>query len=317
MNKMSLIVLLVLLFTSGTLCIIDPEVYQEIKEKAPFEVLEYEKILEIFKDIKFPDREIALKNRMEDKKMAREYLISKSQEEPFLALQTQITLPKEWDWRKIKPECFTPPQAQKNCGSCFAFATVSTLEQRFCILSNSKIRPILSQQDLLSCDSQHNKCDGGTLYYTWQFLEKTGVCSYNCKPYVSFNGSVPKCYSSCDNSFYSYTKYKAKLGSIAIIEGDIQRIKEEIYLYGPVSTSMDTWEDLFAYKSGYYFHTYGKSTDGHAISIVGWGYDEKLKRDYWIIRNSWGTSWGEGGYFKVIAGLYTIGDLVIASKPLL
>ena len=317
MNKITLPVLLVFFLFTVTLCVMDPETYQELKEKAPYELLEYEKVVEKFKDLKQLGPEISKKFRMEDIRLAKEILEARAEKEPFLALtKTQISLPKEWDWRKIKPECFNPPMDQQYCGSCYIFATTSALEERFCIKSNAKIKLTLSQQDVLSCDLNHSKCEGGTLLKTWEFLENFGTCSYHCKPYVSFDGSVPRCYSSCDNSIFSYYKWKAKKNSAALIFGDHQKIKEEIYLNGPVSTSMETWEDMSAFKgASYYFHLVGKQTDDHAITLVGWGYDQTYNKDYWIIRNSWGTDWGDKGYFKVLAGLYTIGEFVVASKP--
>jgi C1A family cysteine protease len=181
--------------------------------------------------------------------------------------------------------------AQRNCGSSYIFPTTSVLEERFCIHSRGKIRPILSQQDVLSCDTKHDKSDGGILSYTWEFLENVGTCSYVCKPYVSFDGSLPKCLPYCDNTIFNYFKWKAEKNYMRVIAKNHKLIKEQIYLNDPVTTFMETWEDIFAYKSGYYFHNWGDPSDAHAINIVGWGYDENYKRDYWIVRNSWGTDW--------------------------
>ncbi len=94
-------------------------------------------------------------------------------------------------------------------------------------------------------------------------------------------------------------------------------IKLEIFTKGPVSAGMATYEDFSAYKSGIYIHSVGDSTDHHAITIVGWGYDITYKSEYWIVRNSWGPNWGEGGYFKILFGMYEIDSFANASEPLI
>lgn len=59
-------------------------------------------------------------------------------------------------------------------------------------------------------------------------------------------------------------------------------------------------EDFYYYESGIYHHAYGNLLAAHAIAIVGWGIEEDQK--YWLIRNSWGADWGEGGYFRILRG---------------
>ena len=316
MKIISLNIAMFLVLVSSCLCQMDPEFYHDLKETAPFEVLEFDKIVEIFKDYKQGDPEIARRNQMEDLRLMKERIKQQSESESFLALdKDNIVLPQEFDWRKVKPDCFSPPEDQQNCGSCFIFATVSAFEERICIKSKGKKKANLSQQDVLSCDRNHFKCEGGTLFNTWEYLENFGTCSSHCKPYMSFNGFVPMCSNQCNNRAHSYFKWKAKKNSIIVIEKDVQKIKEEIYKNGPVTTSMGTFADLKAYKSGIYMHTRGKPSDPHAITIVGWGHNAPLKIDYWIIRNSWGPNWGENGYFKVMIGYYGVADYIIASEP--
>jgi C1A family cysteine protease len=313
---MSLYLVSFLFLITTALCIMDLEIYNELKENAPFELLDYETMKEIFKNYNPGDPEIKRRNRMEDKRIILEKIKEQSEADDFLALENQKSLlPKEFDWRKQRPQCFKPPRAQEDCGSCYIFAAIAAFEARICIVSQGKISTSLSQQDILSCGLNHDKCDGGTMTAAWEYLERSGTCSYDCKPYVSFDGTVPRCKYSCDNPRFDYSKHKAIRKSLKCIFNDIDRIKEEIYLNGPVSTGMDTFEDLEAYRSGYYVHKKGKSTDGHAIAIVGWGHDDILKKDYWILKNSWGAQWGEKGYFKVMTGLYGINDYVCASKP--
>ena len=315
---MAISVFLSLLFISGALCIIDLEVYDKIRENSSFEVLEYHEIREIFKNVQRSHPDEILRKRKEMEENIASILKEGEDYNPFLALtKAKYDVPKEYDPRKLKPECFTPPKHQTNCGSCYVFAPIAAYESRLCLLSGGKVKPELSQQDVLSCAPKHNKCGGGQMTDTWEYLENTGATSYQCKPYVSGNnGNVPDCTYKCDNPKVSYDKWMAVQGSMHVFgNNDFELMKNEIYNWGPINAFMETFEDLWAYKSGLFYHRTGKQTEAHAITIIGWGYDNSSKTEYWILRNSWGPNWGEKGYFKVAIGLYSIGSYVVASLP--
>jgi C1A family cysteine protease len=251
----------------------------------------------------------------ENMKLALEAETQKS----FLAAQSKlkdIVLPYEFDWRKERPECITSIKDQLYCGSCYSFSVTGALESRFCIASNGKMKPELSQQDIVSCDANNHKCRGDRIDNTWKYLETVGTCSLACKPYTSHHGDVDSCDSHCSNPNVPFYRYKAKAGSWRIMNNPTQ-IKQEIFTKGPVSAGMATFEDLWTYKGGVYIHTAGNPTDHHAIVLVGWGYDFQYKCEYWIVRNSWGTTWGENGYGKVLFGMYEINEMVNASDPLI
>ena len=76
-----------------------------------------------------------------------------------------------------------------------------------------------------------------------------------------------------------------------------QYVKKEIKNGGPVQGSMTVYYDFYQYQSGIYHHVSGAYEGGHAIKIIGWG--RKGFTKYWIAANSWGTNWGEEGYFKI------------------
>lgn len=80
----------------------------------------------------------------------------------------------------------------------------------------------------------------------------------------------------------------------------VTEIQTEIYHYGPVEASYKVYEDFYHYKSGVYHYTSGKLVGGHAVKIIGWGVENGV--DYWLIANSWGTSFGEKGFFKIRRG---------------
>ena len=299
-------------------CAIDRALYDEIKAKAPFQVMDYEKHLEIFQGRDYIDfNKWNGENQLLSPEMKEAMEIEA--EKSFLADQPilkDIVLPYEFDWRKQRPECFTPIKDQLYCGSCYSFSVTSALESRFCISSQGKMKLELSQQDIVSCDYKNLKCRGDRLDNTWKYLETVGTCSLACKPYTAGYGNVDACSTRCTNSMIPFLRYRAKPGSWKIMNNPTQ-IKLEIYTKGPVSAGMATFEDFTTYEGGVYIHTAGKQTDHHAVTIVGWGYDMTYKSEYWIVRNSWGAKWGESGYFKILFGMYEINSMVNASEPLL
>jgi len=72
---------------------------------------------------------------------------------------------------------------------------------------------------------------------------------------------------------------------------------------GPVEGTMTVYSDFMNYQSGVYVYTTGQELGGHAIKMLGWGYDSASKLDYWIIANSWGADWGLNGFFWIERGV--------------
>ena len=147
---------------------------------------------------------------------------------------------------------------------------------------------------MVACDSWNLGCNGGILPWAWSYLTKTGIVSDDCFPYTSDKGAVPSCAKSCVNGD-PFKKYKCKAGSVIEARG-VDAIKNAIYSSGPVETGFTVYEDFMSYQSGVYKHVTGSQLGGHAVKIIGWG------DGYWICANSWSTSWGEKGFFKIAFG---------------
>lgn len=79
----------------------------------------------------------------------------------------------------------------------------------------------------------------------------------------------------------------------------------EIYQRGPIACAVADPDSLIDYKSGIYYDDTGKVSEDHEISVVGWGEENGIK--YWRVRNSWGSHWGEDGFFRVVRGINNIG----------
>jgi cathepsin B len=84
---------------------------------------------------------------------------------------------------------------------------------------------------------------------------------------------------------------------------------------GPMETGFSVYSDFMNYKGGVYKHVTGSLLGGHAVKIVGWGYDDTAKSNYWLCANSWGETWGEQGFFKIAFGQCGIDSAVYACAP--
>jgi cathepsin B len=222
-------------------------------------------------------------------------------------------VPSTFDSRTQWGDCVHPIRDQAQCGSCWAFGASEALSDRFCISSNGKTNVVLSPEDLVACDTVDQGCNGGYLSMAWRYLTNTGIVTDTCFPYSSGSGTVPHCpHGQCQDTSEDYVKYKCTSGSI-VEATTVDEIKSEIYAHGPMETAFDVYEDFMNYKSGVYHHVTGKLDGGHAVKILGWGTESGM--DYWLCANSWGTSWGIDGFFKIKQGDCGIDSAVYACTP--
>jgi C1A family cysteine protease len=226
-------------------------------------------------------------------------------------------LPLSWDWRNIGGKNFmsNADVAQGDCGSCVAFAISATLEATLNIACDQPGSPFkVSRQHLFSCGG--GSCSSGwKMSNAISFLEASGIPDEPCFPYASSDGSDLSCNLTCsDVSSRLITKITTSRPSKGYI--DISAIKHAV-MKGPVLANLILYEDLQYYKSGVYKHLKGNKLGGHAVSIVGWNDDTSS----WIVQNSWGSKWGEAGYFnaayddpKVLLGRYSWSFNVVDAK---
>jgi len=206
-------------------------------------------------------------------------------------------VPDNFDPRDKWPICIHPIRDQAHCGSCWAFGFSEVLSDRFCIAGTDVI---LSPQDPVSCDKSNYGCSGGYMDRVWNYGTTIGIVSDACMPYVSGGGNVPACPSQCTGSG-TWLKYKCKPGTV-FNAVDNNAKKNELYNNGPLENAFAVYEDFFSYKSGIYYHVSGGLAGYHATKTLGWGYDEDSKLYYWLVANSWGTSWGMKGFFMIKQG---------------
>jgi len=238
----------------------------------------------------------------EVKKMLGGFLpVPETDRTPRFSYGSSNDIPKEFDSYKNWPQCKHPVRNQARCGSCWAFSASEVLTDRFCIALSDSSFPVLSPQDMVSCDKSNYGCRGGYLDRTWRYLEQTGIVTDKCLPYSSGGGFTEACPNRCKSSVDQWKKYKAKSGSTKHFNG-VSDAQQDILQHGPVQAGFSVYQDFFSYKSGVYHHVSGGLAGGHAIEITGWGVDSSSGQDYWIVKNSWSTTWGMNGYFWIRRG---------------
>lgn len=234
-------------------------------------------------------------------------------------------LPTSFDWRNNGGDFTTPVRNQGNCGSCWAFAVTGTFESYKEIKTASPgMNPDYAEQYLVSCAADQDGCGGGYFDSMSYFVNKagssggTGTVLETNYPYTSgITGSSGSC-----KSLSSYTRYTVDTsagenwgyvggGNEWSIPSD-DAIKSAIYQYGPVAAGVYADSAFDSYGSGILDSTTSIDYTNHAIVIVGWGTSNG--RTYWIGKNSWGTGWGESGWFRIYSGRLRIGEGTVYFK---
>lgn len=208
-----------------------------------------------------------------------------------------VDIPGEFDARKKWSGLIHPIRDQQRCGSCWAVSASEVLSDRTAI-ATGKASPVLSAEDLVSCDKSDEGCNGGELPHAWKYLVSTGIVTDSCLPYTSGDGKVPKCATKCVDS-ESFTRTKAQ-DSYAI--NGASNMLKDIMTNGPIQVGFMVYSSFMSYSHGVYhkLRSEKKPEGGHAVKILGWGRAGKKKTAYWLVANSWGPKWGEEGFFRIL-----------------
>lgn len=191
------------------------------------------------------------------------------------------------DWRE--KNIFLPVRNQEDCGACWAFATVGTIEAHRAIKFNKKT--YLSPQQLVDCDTKEKGCKGGWPSIAYNYISTNGIISEKNYPYHAKN-------ENCNDDIVK-TQTESKIDS-QFLRCEEDECLENSFQYnllkdGPVTVVIDAYNtNFFNYKSGIYDESCGEPN--HAVMLVGYGIDKTTNISYWIIRNSWGSTWGMEGY---------------------
>jgi len=214
-------------------------------------------------------------------------------------------IPVSFDAREQWPLCgIGNIRDQGSCGSCWAFGAAESFSDRACIANGLKEPVVLSPQYLLDCDTELDGCGGGYVDAAWNDLAKIGITTESCWPYLAKQNQ--KCPVKCADGTPLQTAFSGKPYSV-FVPFDLKKteaaIQTEIMTNGPVETAFWVFDDFMNYGGGIYEKLKSASlAGGHAVKIIGWGYDKVQKLPYWLCANSWGEDWGEHGFFRIRRG---------------
>lgn len=203
------------------------------------------------------------------------------------------TLASSIDW--TTQGAVTPVKNQGQCGSCWAFSTTGSLEGAHKIATGSLVS--FSEQQLVSCDKVDSGCNGGLMDNAFTYVKSNGLATETSYGYTSSTGTTGTCKST---SSYTLGLTAGQVtGYTDVSESDsamMSALNQQ-----PVSIAIEADKSVFQlYSSGVLTSTSCGTNLDHGVLAVGYGTSDGT--DYYKVKNSWGTSWGESGYIRLERG---------------
>ena len=224
-------------------------------------------------------------------------------------LGAEENLPKFKDWRDAN--VVPPVNSQGSCGSCWTFSTINTFESHYAIATGIKGDNMkrFSQQQLVDCAGafDNNGCSGGLPSHAFTYIYYDGLMSLDDYPYTAKD-------ELCKHNPKKVAAWN--VGSMNITSGDEFSMKQVLAVKGPVAIAYQVVGDFRNYRKGVYSSTdckNGPMDVNHAVTAVGYGVENGTP--YWLVKNSWGETWGDQGYFKIEAFKNMCGVAVCNSFP--
>jgi len=208
-----------------------------------------------------------------------------------------IDVPQTLDWRN--QNMVTPVKNQEQCGSCWAFSVTENIESMYCMKNQIDCTtfPPLSPQEIVDCDTVDQGCNGGDPPTAYQFIMTEGGLEDDSDyPYTAQDGTC--------NFQASLVKVTITNWQYATQNSDETTMQSNLVSWGPLSICVDAepWQD---YTSGVLMASDCSNQLDHCVQLVG--YDMTQSTPFWIVRNSWGSDWGENGYIRLQYGQDTCG----------
>lgn len=197
---------------------------------------------------------------------------------------------------------------QAACGSCWAFSAIQAAESSNAISTGTLQR--FSEQNLIDCVKTCYGCNGGVMTSAYSYVVGFQDGKFNLESDYKYIATEGAC------EFDKYSKVGTISDYIVIKKGDEDDLAAKCEQYGPVSVAIDASNWSFQlYSSGIYDEPSCSSISlDHGVGCVGYGSEKGVK--YWIVRNSWGTTWGENGYIRMLWDNNQCGIATMAAVPL-
>ncbi|KAH3767538.1 papain cysteine proteinase [Pelomyxa schiedti] len=228
-------------------------------------------------------------------------------------------VPDFWDWRNVNGVNYCTKDLNQHipvyCGSCWAHGSISSLADRLKIMRKAVWPDVIPAiQVVINCGKQAGNCEGGNALGTYDYIYQTGIPDDTCQAYEAVDNTCEPA-NICRNCDWShncfavtnYTSYYvSEYGNVV---GE-KRMLPEIYSRGPIACDIHVTDEFENYTGGIFIDTTGGKIPNHVVALVGWGTqinEDGSSTPYWIGRNSWGTYWGERGWFRIIRGVNNLG----------
>ncbi|RIH86702.1 Papain family cysteine protease [Calidithermus terrae] len=215
---------------------------------------------------------------------------------------TAVGAPAAMDWRNVGGGNYvTAVKNQGGCGSCVAFGVLAAMESRLRVQRGSPGLAVdFSEAQLFYC---HARAEGRNCGNGWwpdkalDALRDKGVTDEAHYPYTAAD-------QNCSGLVAGWENFVLKISTYDTLSNNAGAMKEFIATNGPIVACLYVYNDFFNYTGGVYRHVSGALAGGHCVCIVG--YNDA--GGYWIAKNSWGTGWGEAGFFRIAYGECGIGS---------
>jgi C1A family cysteine protease len=202
---------------------------------------------------------------------------------------TGISVPASIDWRN--KNAVSPVKDQGQCGSCWSFSASGAMEGAWAIHHGQLYS--LSEQELVDCAGikyGSMGCNGGQMDGAFKYAMDNGMCTENAYPYVSGTTLKAGTCTSCSPV--------VKVTGCMDVKPNNQKALKEAVANGPVSVAIEADTRYFqSYSGGILTSTSCGTNLDHGVLVVGYGTENG--QDYWLVKNSWATTWGDAGYVKI------------------